>query len=123
MGQDQTIDRERIQTRERDRTQTGAGTQTQTQTQTQARKQDQSGAGQSQAQAQTRTRDQAQLKAGAGQGIYGGNLMTEQERNRYREQVGALATDEERAAFEAKHREQMQQRSRERNIPAVVTDE
>jgi hypothetical protein len=119
MGQDQTMDRERVQTRERDRTHAGDGTQAQTQ----ARKQDQSGAAQSQAQVQARSREQAQLHAGAGKGIYGGNLMTEQERNRYREQVGALGTDEERAAFEARHREQMQQRSRERNVPAEITDE
>jgi Tfp pilus assembly protein FimT len=61
-------------------------------------------------------------KAG-GQGIYGGNLMTEQERNQYRERLGSLETEQERNAFMAQHQEAMQKRSKERNVPIEVTAE
>ena len=47
-----------------------------------------------------------------GQGpIYGGELMTVQERNEYREQLRRFDSDEERMRFEARHREEMQQRA------------
>ena len=47
-----------------------------------------------------------------GQGpIYGGELMTVQERNEYREQLRRFDSDEERMSFEAQHREEMQQRA------------
>jgi hypothetical protein len=48
-----------------------------------------------------------------GQGpVYGGEYMTVQERNQYREQLRLLETDPERDQFMAKHREQMNQRAR-----------
>jgi hypothetical protein len=77
---------------------------------------------------QQRDRDRTQQhtasgKAAPGAGIYGGNLMTEQERNQYREQLRSMKTNSEREAFEAKHREQMQQRSNERNVPIEVTED
>lgn len=70
---------------------------------------------------QTQTREHA--SSGPGEGIYGGNLMTVQERNQYREQLAGLKTDQERTEFKARHHEQMQQRAKERGIePAVTTD-
>ena len=48
-----------------------------------------------------------------GQGpIYGGELMTAQERNEYREQLRHMGSDEERAKFQAKHQEQMKLRAK-----------
>ena len=92
MSQQQSMDHDRLQTRERDRTET------QTQTQTRAAQ-------------------------GSGEAIYGGNLMTVEERNRYREQLRALGSDAEREAFLARHREEMQLRARERGIePEITTD-
>ena len=61
--------------------------------------------------------------AAKGQGIYGGNLMTEQERNQYRNRLGSLETEQERNAFMAQHQEAMQKRSKERNVPIEVTAE
>jgi hypothetical protein len=74
---------------------------------------------------QTRERTQAQAAPSsakaAGNGIYGGNLMTLEERNQYREQLGKLQTDQERNEFKARHSEQMNLRARERGVEAVVT--
>ena len=94
MTQDRALDQERLQTRERDRTQ---------------------------------DREQAQAKeheaAGSGEPIYGGNLMTVQERNRYREQLATMQTEQERKEFEARHRAQMQARAKERGVdPEFTTD-
>ena len=48
-----------------------------------------------------------------GQGsVYGGELMTVQERNAYREQLRQIEAEEDRARFEARHRERMDQRAR-----------
>jgi hypothetical protein len=94
MSQDRVMDQERLQTRERDRTQ-------------------------DREQAQDRTH----AAAGPAEGIYGGNLMTVQERNQYRSQLGGLQTEQERNEFKARHSEQMQLRSKERGIdPQVTTD-
>jgi hypothetical protein len=47
-----------------------------------------------------------------GQGpIYGGNLMSVEERNEYRERLRLIESDEEKTRFEAQHREEMQQRA------------
>lgn len=47
-----------------------------------------------------------------GQGkIYGGELMTVQERNEYREQQRRFDTDEGLAKFQAQHREEMQKKA------------
>jgi hypothetical protein len=44
-----------------------------------------------------------------GQGpIFAGEQMSVQERNAYREQLRALASEEERLRFQAEHREKMQ---------------
>jgi hypothetical protein len=54
-----------------------------------------------------------------GQGpIYGGELMTVQERNQYREQLRHMDSEEERAKLQAQHREQMELRAKalERDI-------
>jgi len=94
MSQDRAMDQQRMQTRER----TQDREQAQTQTQTQASK-------------------------GAGEGIYGGNLMTVQERNQYRAELGGLQNEQQRKEYEARHREQMQLRAKERGIePEVTTD-
>ena len=48
-----------------------------------------------------------------GQGpIYGGELMTVQERNEYREQLRNMNSDEEREKFQARHQEQMNLRAK-----------
>lgn len=74
---------------------------------------------------QDRVQTQSQVHAakGAGAGIYGGNLMTVQERNQYRAELGALKTDEERQKYQARHREQMELRAKQRGIPPQVTDD
>ena len=47
-----------------------------------------------------------------GQGpIYRGDMMSAQERNEYREQLRRIQTEEERARFLARHREEMDQRA------------
>ncbi|MGB5102713.1 MAG: hypothetical protein WBO04_05255 [Steroidobacteraceae bacterium] len=94
MSQDRVMDQERMQARDRDRTKD---------------------------QEQVQSREHA--SAGKGEGIYGGNLMTVQERNQYREQFGGLKTDQERNEFKAQHQEQMQLRAKERGVePEVTTD-
>ena len=46
-----------------------------------------------------------------GQGpIYRGDLMSVQERNEYREQLRRIESEEERASFLARHREEMNKR-------------
>ena len=48
-----------------------------------------------------------------GQGpIYGGELMTVQERNKYREQLRHMDSEEEREKFQAQHQEQMNLRAK-----------
>lgn len=44
--------------------------------------------------------------------IYGGELMTVQERNQYREQLRHMDSDEEREKFQAQHHEQMNLRAK-----------
>jgi hypothetical protein len=78
---------------------------------------------QDQAQQQARTTEEAKVQTKAATGIYGGNLMTAEERARYRTQVQAMQTEQERTEFEARHREQMQARGRDRGIEPVVTED
>ena len=48
-----------------------------------------------------------------GQGtVYGGELMTVQERNQYREKLRHMESEEERKKFQAQHREQMDLRAK-----------
>jgi opacity protein-like surface antigen len=94
--QERAQDRERVQTREQDR----------------ARVHQQDGTGTPAGQAK-----------GAGNGIYGGNLMSVEERNQYRQQLGGLKTEQQRSQFQAQHREQMQLRAKEKGVAAEVTAE
>ena len=66
---------------------------------------------------QQRAMQQGQDLVPPGQGpIYGGELMSVQERNEYREQLRLVDSDTERQSLQAKHREQMQARARALNI-------
>ncbi len=68
---------------------------------------------------QERAQKQGKDLVPPGQGpIYGGELMTVQERNQYREQLRHMDSDEEREKFQARHREQMNLRAKavERDI-------
>jgi hypothetical protein len=66
---------------------------------------------------QQRAREQGKDLVPPGQGpVYGGELMTVQERNAYREQLRHIGSDEERASFEARHREKMDQRAMALNL-------
>ena len=61
---------------------------------------------------QERAQKQGEDLVPPGQGpIYGGELMTVQERNQYREQLRNMDSDEERAKFQAQHQEQMNLRA------------
>ncbi len=52
------------------------------------------------------------------QDIYGGELMTVEERNQYREQLRLLESDpEKRTRFKAQHQEKMQVRAKEKGVP------
>ena len=68
---------------------------------------------------QERAQKQGKDLVPPGQGpIYGGELMTVQERNQYREQLRHMESDAEREKFQAQHREQMNVRAKalERDI-------
>jgi hypothetical protein len=66
---------------------------------------------------QWRAREQGKDLVPPGQGpVYGGELMTVQERNAYREQLRHIDSDEERARFEARHRQKMDQRAMALNL-------
>ena len=65
---------------------------------------------------EAKMQERAQLKGKdlvpPGQGpIYGGELMTVQERNQYREQLRNMDSDEQKEQFQAQHREQMKLRA------------
>lgn len=64
-----------------------------------------------------RARAQGVDLAPPGKGIYGGALMSVEERNQYREQLRTMSSDEERRRFVAEHREAMQQRARAQGVP------
>ena len=62
---------------------------------------------------QSRAQKQGKDLVPPGQGpIYGGELMTVQERNQYREQLRHMDSDADREKFQAQHREQMEQRAK-----------
>jgi hypothetical protein len=76
----------------------------------------------SRTQTQSRDRIHVQQQAQAKQaGIYGGNLMSAEERNQYRAELGKMTTDQQRNEYVERHREQMQARAKERGVPAAVT--
>jgi hypothetical protein len=63
--------------------------------------------------AQDRDRDRDRIQD---RDIYGYQLMTEQERNTYRERMRNAATAEERNRIRAEHHEQMKMRAKERGM-------
>jgi Spy/CpxP family protein refolding chaperone len=63
-------------------------------------------------QMQERARQQGKDLVPPGQGpIYGGKLMSVEERNQYREQLRRIESDEDRLKFQAQHREKMDARA------------
>ena len=74
-----------------------------------------------------RIQDRTHAPDGAQQGeekIYGGKLMTVQERNQYREQLRLLESDpEKRTQFKAQHQEKMQARARAQGVPFDELDD
>lgn len=72
---------------------------------------------------QQRARQQVRDLVPPGQGpVYGGELMTVQERNAYREQLRHIVSEEQRAKFEARHREKMDQRAMALNLDIEETE-
>ena len=62
---------------------------------------------------QKRALEQGKDLVPPGQGpVFGGELMTVQERNMYREQLRRIESEEEQAKFMAQHREKMQERAK-----------
>lgn len=72
-------------------------------------------------QAETQTQTQSQLQVQDQERIYGSQLMTEQERNEYRNQMRALKTEQEREAFRKEHHEKMKVRAKAQG--AALPDE
>ena len=63
-------------------------------------------------QMQKRALQQGQDLVPPGQGpVYGGEFMTVQERNQYREQLRLIDSDQEREQFQAQHRDRVNQRA------------
>lgn len=62
---------------------------------------------------QAKTKDQIQQKD---RDIYGYQLMTEQERNEYRERVKTAETNQQREQILAEHREKMQARAKTNGV-------
>ena len=68
---------------------------------------------QHEAKMQERAQQQGKDLVPPGQGpVYGGELMTVQERNQYREQLRRMDSEDEREKFQAQHREQMELRAK-----------
>ena len=61
-------------------------------------------------------RDQDRDREELRQRVYGWELMTDAERNEYRERMRNMRTDAEREAFRLEHHKQMQERARERGV-------
>jgi len=66
--------------------------------------------------AETQTQIQSQLQVQDQEGVYGSQLMTEQERNEYRNQMRALKTEQEREAFRKEHHEKMKARAKAQGV-------
>jgi len=58
-----------------------------------------------------------------GRGIYGGALMTVEERNEYRERLRSMDSEADRQRFIAEHREEMRSRAREQGRPLEDLEE
>lgn len=79
---------------------------------------------QHQEQMQKRAENQGVAIKSPGQGIYGGALMTVQERNQYRERLQSIDSNEqEKKQFLAQHREEMQIRARQQGVDLPETEE
>ncbi len=79
-----------------------------------------------QARARQQGVDPASLSAGPkyGNGIYGGNLMSVEERNQYREQLRLTESDPQaRTRFQAQHQEKMQARAKQMGLEIEPTTE
>mgnify|MGYP003628754952 CR=1 FL=1 len=72
---------------------------------------------------QTRAKARNVDLAPPGQGIYGGALMSVEERSRYREQLRMIESDTEKAKFMAQHREEMQMRAQAQGVDPVELKE
>lgn len=62
------------------------------------------------AQDKDQSRDQVQLRNQ--DPIYGSQFMTQQERDEYRNRMGAMKSEQEREAYRLEHRKRMQERER-----------
>jgi len=65
---------------------------------------------------QAKAKSQRVELAPPGQGIYGGALMSVEERSQYREQLRMIDSDAERLQFMAQHREEMQARAKAKGV-------
>ncbi len=68
---------------------------------------------------QSRAKLQNTDLAKPGRGIYGGAVMSVEERNQYREQLRLTDSDTEKEKFMAQHREEMQMRARAQGIDSA----
>lgn len=64
----------------------------------------------------TREREEARVRKHQKDGIFGGEMMTKQERKQYRKQLKECKTEGERERFRREHRHRMQERARLRGI-------
>ena len=70
---------------------------------------------------QQQVQDKDRVHQSTDSNIYGAQLMTEQEQNRYRKSLDNAGTEQERKRIEEQHQQQMQERARKQNVelPAV----
>jgi hypothetical protein len=102
----------------------GRGQQQATQQQSAQQRQMERTADQQRTKEQSRDRvHQPSAAEAKGQAIYGGNLMSKEEQKRYREELRSKSTEQQRNEYISRHREQMEVRSRQRNVPIEVTSE
>jgi len=62
------------------------------------------------------TRDQDRLRTRDPDQVYGSQLMTQEERNAYRERMRAAKTEQEREQIRQEHHEQMKLRAKEKGV-------
>ncbi len=65
---------------------------------------------------QERTKQKIQTQTKAQERIFGSQLMTEEERNEYRERMRSAKTEQERERIRAEHHERMRARAKERGV-------
>lgn len=73
-------------------------------------------ADQDQTRTQDQTKDQIQDKTKTQDQIYGSQLMTQQERNEYRNRMRSAKTAQEQEQIRAEHHERMKVRAKERGV-------